>query len=99
MSLFVDTTIWYAAADRSDVSNGRAKAVLSAGEALVTTDHVLVEEREDTREERPRGRGPTVPRQVAVIDHEIAVVVPRRGERNIRNVTRVVVRDAGRVLP
>jgi predicted nucleic acid-binding protein len=43
MSIFVDTSIWYAAADRSDLSNGRAKAVLSAGEALVTTDHVLVE--------------------------------------------------------
>jgi len=43
MSLFVDTSIWYAAADKSDVNNSRAKAVLSAGEPLVTTDHVLVE--------------------------------------------------------
>ena len=43
MSLFVDTSIWYAAADKSDASNSRAKAVLSAGEPLVTTDHVLVE--------------------------------------------------------
>ena len=41
MSLFVDTSIWYAAADASDASNGRAKAILAAGEPLVTTDHVL----------------------------------------------------------
>jgi predicted nucleic acid-binding protein len=43
MSLFVDTSIWYAAADRSDAGNAGAKALLSAGEVLVTTDHVLVE--------------------------------------------------------
>jgi len=43
MSLFVDTSIWYAAADSSDRSNGRAKAVLKSGETLVTSDHVLVE--------------------------------------------------------
>lgn len=42
MSLFVDTSVWFAAADRSDRSNARAKTVLSAGEPLVTTDHVLV---------------------------------------------------------
>ena len=43
MSLFVDTSIWYAAADRSDASNARAKAVLSHDEPLITTDHILVE--------------------------------------------------------
>ena len=43
MSLFVDTSVWYAAADKSDAGNMRAKAVLSGGEPLVTTDHVLVE--------------------------------------------------------
>jgi predicted nucleic acid-binding protein len=43
MSLFVDTSVWFAVADRSDRSNARAKAILSAGEPLVTTDHVLVE--------------------------------------------------------
>jgi predicted nucleic acid-binding protein len=43
MSLFVDTSIWYAAADKSDTSNSRAKAILSGGEPLVTTDHVLIE--------------------------------------------------------
>jgi predicted nucleic acid-binding protein len=43
MSLFVDTGIWYAAADSSDRGNSRAKAILKAGEALVTSDHVLVE--------------------------------------------------------
>jgi predicted nucleic acid-binding protein len=43
MSLFVDTSFWYAAADKSDASNESAKSVLSAGEVLITTDHVLVE--------------------------------------------------------
>ena len=43
MSLFVDTSIWYAAADSSDRSNSRAKGLLSAGEPLVTSDHILVE--------------------------------------------------------
>jgi len=43
MSLFVDTSIWYAAADKSDAHNGRAKSILSEGEPLLTTDHVLLE--------------------------------------------------------
>ena len=43
MSLFVDTSAWYAAADRSDASHERAKAVLRIDDTLVTTDHVLVE--------------------------------------------------------
>ena len=43
MSLFVDTSVWFAAVDSDDRSNARAKEVLSSGEALVTTDHVLVE--------------------------------------------------------
>jgi predicted nucleic acid-binding protein len=43
VSLFVDTSAWYAAADRADSSHRRAKSVLARGEDLVTTDHVLVE--------------------------------------------------------
>ena len=43
MSLFVDTSVWYAAADSSDAGNRRAKAILAASEPLITTDHVLVE--------------------------------------------------------
>jgi len=43
MSRFVDTSIWYAAADSSDRSNARAKAILKSGETLVTSDHVLIE--------------------------------------------------------
>lgn len=43
MSLFVDTSIWYAAADSGDRSNSRAKTILRGGEALVISDHVLVE--------------------------------------------------------
>jgi predicted nucleic acid-binding protein len=42
MSLFVDTSIWYAVADSSDRSNARSKAILKSGETLVTSDHVLV---------------------------------------------------------
>ncbi len=43
MSLFVDTSVWYAAADAADRGNGRAREILSGGETLVTTDHVLLE--------------------------------------------------------
>jgi predicted nucleic acid-binding protein len=43
VSVFVDTSAWYAAADAGDRSNARAQDVLSCGERLVTTDHVLVE--------------------------------------------------------
>ncbi len=43
MSLFVDTSVWYAAADSSDRSNARAKDVLRSGEPLVTSDHILIE--------------------------------------------------------
>ena len=43
MSLFVDTSIWYAAVDLDDSANSSAKTILSSGEALVTTDHVLAE--------------------------------------------------------
>jgi predicted nucleic acid-binding protein len=43
LSLFVDTSAWYAAADSGDRSNPRAREILSSGEPLVTTDHVLVE--------------------------------------------------------
>jgi len=40
MSIFVETSVWYAAADSGDVGNSRAKAILGAGEPLVTTDRV-----------------------------------------------------------
>jgi predicted nucleic acid-binding protein len=43
MSLFVDSSVWYAAADAGDRSNARACEVLSGGDRLVTSDHVLVE--------------------------------------------------------
>ena len=43
MSIFVDSSAWYAAADRSDRYNGRAKHLLATEEPLVTSDHVLVE--------------------------------------------------------
>ncbi|MGH7556725.1 MAG: type II toxin-antitoxin system VapC family toxin [Gemmatimonadota bacterium] len=43
MSLFVDSSAWYAAADRGDRSNKRAQEILSEGDRLLTTDHVLVE--------------------------------------------------------
>jgi uncharacterized protein len=43
MSLFVDTSFWFAAAVSSDANNDRAKRVLGSGEPLFTSDHVLVE--------------------------------------------------------
>ena len=43
MTLFVDTSAFYAAADLGDASHQRATEVLGSGESLLTTDHVLVE--------------------------------------------------------
>jgi predicted nucleic acid-binding protein len=43
VSLFVDTSAWFAAADADDRSNPRARKLLSSGERLVTSDHVLLE--------------------------------------------------------
>jgi predicted nucleic acid-binding protein len=43
VTIFVDTSVFYAALDRGDVGHERATAVLGTGEPLVTTDHVLVE--------------------------------------------------------
>lgn len=43
MSLFVDSSMWYAAADRGDRSHGRACEILLEDEHLFTTDHILVE--------------------------------------------------------
>lgn len=43
MSLFVDTSIWYAAADRGDRSHARAREILLDDDHLFTTDHILVE--------------------------------------------------------
>jgi predicted nucleic acid-binding protein len=43
VTLFVDSSTFYAGADRGDRLHERAVTILSAGESLVTTDHVLVE--------------------------------------------------------
>ena len=43
MSIFVDSSGWYAAADRGDRLNSTAKRLLETDEPLVTSDHVLVE--------------------------------------------------------
>lgn len=43
MTLFVDTSAWYAAADRSDASHRPIVKALGGRESLITSDHVLVE--------------------------------------------------------
>lgn len=43
MSLFVDTSAFYAAADSSDTNHARATSVLEGGDRLTATDHILVE--------------------------------------------------------
>lgn len=43
MTLFVDSSAFYAAADRGDVSHDRASDILRSAGALITTDHVLIE--------------------------------------------------------
>jgi len=43
VSVFVDTSAWYAAVDATDRDHASARAVLGAPETFVTTDPVLVE--------------------------------------------------------
>ena len=43
MSVFVDTSAWFAAASPRDRRNSHAKELLAAPETLVTSDHVLIE--------------------------------------------------------
>jgi predicted nucleic acid-binding protein len=43
VTVFVETSAFYAAADSSDSSHMRAREVLAAAGRLVTSDHVLVE--------------------------------------------------------
>ncbi len=43
MSLFVDTSAFYAITDTGDQAHARAVELLSAGRDLLTTDHVIVE--------------------------------------------------------
>lgn len=43
MTMFVDTSAWYAAADRGDASHRRVVKTLQNEESLVTSDHVLIE--------------------------------------------------------
>jgi predicted nucleic acid-binding protein len=43
MTLYVDTSVWFAAANGLDSWHSRARAILGAGEALLTSDHVLLE--------------------------------------------------------
>lgn len=43
MSLFVDSSVWFAAAVAKDRDNARAIAILSGIEDFVTSDHVIVE--------------------------------------------------------
>ncbi len=42
-SVFIDTSVWYAAADSADRSNGRAQEIIASASHRVTTDHVLAE--------------------------------------------------------
>ena len=43
MSVFVDTSAFYATLDRRDSHHARARELLSTEKSLVTTDHVLFE--------------------------------------------------------
>lgn len=43
MTAFVDTSAFYAAADRGDVNCERAMALIAAEDRVITSDHVLVE--------------------------------------------------------
>ena len=43
MSVFVDTSVWFAAAVKRDHDNARAKSILESTSDHVTSDHVLIE--------------------------------------------------------
>ena len=43
MSLFVDTSVFYASVDADDIDHERARSILARDERLVTSDHILVE--------------------------------------------------------
>jgi uncharacterized protein len=43
LSLFIDTSVFYAGVDADDVHHDRAAAILSSSGDFVTTDHVLLE--------------------------------------------------------
>ncbi len=43
MSVFVDTSVWFASVFSKDRHNAHAKTLLQCGEQLVTTDAVIVE--------------------------------------------------------
>lgn len=43
MTLYVDSSAWYAAIDRDDVDHVRAVAALDTDEPMVSSDHVLLE--------------------------------------------------------
>jgi predicted nucleic acid-binding protein len=43
LSIFVDTSAFYAAADRSEPAHERTSAALAGADRLVTSDHVLLE--------------------------------------------------------
>jgi uncharacterized protein len=43
LSVFVDTSVWFAAAVARDRENARAKSILASTRDLLTSDHILVE--------------------------------------------------------
>lgn len=43
MSVFVDSSVWFAAASARDRDNARAKSILQSTVEHITTDHVLIE--------------------------------------------------------
>lgn len=43
MIVFVDSSMWFAAAVRRDRGNSRAQAILQDADELLTSDHVLIE--------------------------------------------------------
>jgi uncharacterized protein len=43
LNLFVDTSVWFASVVARDRNNARAKAILRAADAIVSSDHILVE--------------------------------------------------------
>jgi predicted nucleic acid-binding protein len=43
LTVFIDTSVWFAAANIGDRHNARAKKILAAAKAPILTDHILIE--------------------------------------------------------
>ena len=84
MTLFVDTSIFYAVADRADRGNARAKALIDIADRVLTTDDILVEtwllmQRRLGRSAADRFWSGVQAGAISIVDRTSFAVMQRRG--------------------